>query len=122
MKFTDYSFSILFLIIAIVLVIVAFICIIANSRYRYKNDYSNGLLSFATLVLTVFAIIAVCLVPSAVSGDISKYNKTAYQTALESNYTVFIDGSPVDGTKLNIDHYKASFNDEFKEVYLTPKN
>lgn len=122
MKFTDYSSTILVLIIALVLVIAAFICIIANSRYRYKNDYSNGLLSFATLVLTVFAIIAVCLVPSVAGEDISRYNKNVYKTAIESGYTVFVDGHPVDGAKLEINHYKVSFNDETKEVYLTPKN
>ena len=64
------------------------------------------------------AAIAYRLAPSVAD----KYNKTAYQTALASNYTVFIDGSPVDGTKLDIDLYRVSFNDETKEVYLTPKN
>lgn len=109
MGFFDYKISILLLIIELVLLFVGIICAIAE-----KKNAMNALI--------ICTILIFCFMPIALSADASRFNRNAYKAALESGYTIFVNGSPVDGTKLDIDHYRISVNEETKEVYLTQKN
>ena len=41
------------------------------------------------------------------------------QTKIASGYTVYIDGQEVDSSKIDIEQYVLTINDEAKEIYLT---
>ena len=44
------------------------------------------------------------------------------EECIENGYEVYVDGTLVDSTKLDMENYTITIDDEKSEIYLTPKN
>ena len=117
--------------LAIFIFALLFIILIGGIHFQCKfaedeNDIGHTfcLLFNAVLILAISACIVIIPVFYFNSKE-NKYNankKANYEDALELNYNVFVNGSFIDGTKIDIKYYEMTINEDTKEVYLTPKN
>lgn len=52
---------------------------------------------------------------------IDDYRTEKVESCIQAGYEIYVNGVPVDGTKLDLAHYKYSINEELEEMYLTTK-
>lgn len=72
--------------------------------------------------------LAVVLIIGAIAGNVVSLIFTCNEMSLtddklhiavEEDWDFYLDGSPVDESKLSLGDYKATFSEDIKEVYLT---
>lgn len=120
--------SLKFVICFFVLLIIA---LIIGIHFLCKcHECGNDTGFMLCLVINVI-LIFIITINSAVIFMIYFYNadkeynankKANYENALESDYNIFVNGSLIDGTKIDIKYYEMTINEDTEEVYLTPKN
>lgn len=97
-----------------------FIILIGGIRFQSKfaedrNNigYTFCLLFNVVLILVIFTVAFILMF--YFNSEENKYNvnkKANYEDALELNYNVFVNGSLIDGTKIDIKHYEMTINED----------
>lgn len=81
-----------------------------------KNDCGISPL-YALFVVALMMVAATFVIKS----NEEYQHKQDVEYAIANDYTVYYNGSEIDGTKVNIDKYDAEINDKEHEVYLSDK-
>ena len=112
----NLEFSLWFCLgMAVVYVIVALVFLWKMIRGR-ENKYFC-LFIFVTFMLGSFFCVAKGM---NVCGKISRMDNVT--ECIKNGYEVYVDGVLADGTKLDMENYTFTIDDEKSEIYLTPKN
>ena len=122
MTLADSKNMMLVLLIMLICAIVMFIAVIANHKHSVKYEEMHPLACIVVALCSFTFVITLFFLPQAAKADIAKFNKNTYEKALNSGYTVYVDGTLVDTEKIDINHYKITIDEEKCEVYLSPKN
>jgi len=122
MTFADSKNMILALFIMLVCAIVMLIVIIANHKCRVKYEEMHPLACIIVALCGFAFVVTLFFFPQAAKTDIAEFNKNIYEKALNSGYTVYLDGTLIDAEKIDINHYKMTIDEEKSEIYLSSKN
>ena len=69
-----------------------------------------------TLIFGLFIILYL-----TITGVSKTVRENDVQTKIDNGYMTYIDGQEVDSTKIDIDQYTVTVNDDTKELYLTKR-
>lgn len=108
------SFSTIFLLMCFIIfaAVAIVLCVNGAAAMRDGNE-SSSKACFAFCISTAFSSI---LIATSLAGSI-RIDQT--ETCIQNGYTFYIDGEEVDETKINVNDYEATINNELQEVYLS---
>lgn len=123
--FGNYTSSILLFTGIVVLFVIAALCFSFNSKHEQKHGEPHSPLVIIARLACFACIGLLFFLPGTLLGDYNESEKCSksirYETALSSGYEVYIDGALIDGTKIDVNQYRMTINEDNKEIYLAPR-
>ncbi len=102
----------------ILIIIDFFFAILSIASYLYHRRTDNGILfMFSQVSIGICAILIILYVAIRFSYLDSK----ELEEAVDSGYTVYIDGMKVDVENIDLKLYRFSIDEDAKKVFLTSK-